>query len=246
MKCLYYLLFKESSSFSGAASTSQKGLEDEPREPTNQLLRVTLLSSEWKSSKGGLSTISRELAIELAKHRKVEVCVYLPKCSEEDKKVAASQGVKLIEAEELPGLDPVLWLSSVPPNHAMDCIIGHGVPLGRQIPLIKRHHDCKWIQVVHTTPEELGMYKRYEEAISKGEQKHEAEVKLCELADQVVAVGPKLADAYSRYLRSSRKDQDVINLTPSIFTEFQSVQQQKKEVRFVFWYLDVVIMKISS
>ena len=196
---------------------------------TDQLLRVTLLSSEWRSSKGGLSTISRELAIELAKHPNVEVCVYLPKCSEEDKNVAASQSVKLIEAEEVPGLNPVLWLSSVPPNHAMDCIIGHGVPLGQQIPLIKRHHDCKWIQVVHTTPEELGMYKSYEEAISKGEQKHQAEVKLCELADQVVAVGPKLADAYSRYLRFSRKDQDVINLTPSIFTEFHSVQQATEE-----------------
>ena len=196
---------------------------------TNQLLRVTLLSSEWRSSKGGLSTISRELAIELAKHPNVEVCVYLPKCSEEDKNVAASQSVKLIEAEEVPGLDPVLWLSSVPPNHAMDCIVGHGVPLGQQIPLIKQHHDCKWIQVVHTTPEELGMYKSYDEAISKGEQKHQAEVKLCELADQVVAVGPKLADAYSRYLRFSRKDQDVITLTPSIFTEFHSIKQASEE-----------------
>ena len=196
---------------------------------TNQVLRVTLLSSEWRSSKGGLSTIGRELAIELAKHPNVEVCVYLPKCSEEDKNVAASQSVKLIEADEVPGLDPVLWLSSVPPNHAMDCIIGHGVPLGRQVPLIKQHHDCKWIQVVHTTPEGLGMYKNYDEAISKGEQKHQAEVKLCERADQVVAVGPKLADAYSRYLRFSRKDQDVMTLTPSIFTEFHSVQQASEE-----------------
>jgi len=217
------------SSFHSAASTSQEGLEEGQRVSTNPLLRVTLLSSEWRSSKGGLSTISRELAIELAKHPNVEVCVYLPKCSEEDKKVAASQGVNLIEAEEVPGLDPVLWLSSIPPHHAMDCIIGHGVPLGRQIPLIKQHHHCKWIQVVHTAPEELGMYKSYEEAIFKGEQKHQAEVKLCELADQVVAVGPKLTDAYSRYLRFSGKDQDVINLTPSIFTEFQSVQQATEE-----------------
>ena len=73
------------------------------------------------------------------------------------------------------------------------------------------------------------MYKSYEEAIFRGEQKHQAEVKLCELADQVVAVGPKLADAYSRYLRFSSKDQDVINLTPSILTEFRSVQQATEE-----------------
>ena len=228
MKCLWYLLYKESP-FGSAASASQEGLEERPRVSLKQPLKVTLLSSEWRSLKGGLSTIVRELAMQFAKYPNVEVCVYLPKCSEEDKNVAASQSVKLIEAEELPGVDPLLWLSSVPQNHAMDCIIGHGVPLGQQIPLIKQRHDCKWIQVVHTAPEELEMFKSYEEAIFKGEQKHQAEVKLCELADQVVAVGPKLADVYSRSLRPSRKDQDVINLTPGIFTEFQSVQQATEE-----------------
>ena len=221
-------MFKESS-FHSAASTSQEDLEEGPRMSTNQLLRVTLLSSEWKSVKGGLSTVNRELAIELAKHLNVEVCVYLPKCSEEDKKVAASHNIQLIEAEELPGFEPIDWLAYLPKGHLPHCLIGHGLHLGRHIQLIKRHHNCKWIQVVHTAPEELGMYKSYEEAISKGEQKHQAEVKLCELADQVVAVGPKLADAYSRYLRFSGKDQDVINLTPSIFTEFHSVQQATEE-----------------
>ena len=214
------------------ASTSRKVLEDEkPSLPFDETLTVTLLSTEWKSSKRGLSTISRELAIQLAKHLDVEVYVYLPKCSEEDKKVAAGHSVQLIEAEELPGVEPIDWLTSLPKGHLPHCLIGHGLHLGRQIPLIKRHHDCKWIQVVHTAPEELGMYKGYEEAIFEGEQKHQAEVKLCEQADQVVAVGPKLADAYSRYLRFSGKDQDVINLTPGIFTEFLSVQQATEERR---------------
>ena len=122
----------------------------------------------------------------------------------------------------------IVWLF-LPEGHLPHCLIGHGLHFGRQIPLIKKHHDCKWIQVVHTAPEELGMYKSYKEAISKGEQKHKEEVKLCERADQVVAVGPKLKDAYSRYLRFSGKDQDVINLTPSIFTEFHSVQQAREE-----------------
>ena len=198
---------------------------------SDKTLTVTLFSSEWKSSKGGLSTINRELAIQLAKHLNVEVYVYLPKCSEEDKKVAGSHSVQLIEAKELPGFEPIDWLTSLPTGHLPHCLIGHGLHLARQIPLIKQHHDCKWIQVVHTAPEELGMYKSYEEAIFRGEQKHQAEVKLCELADQVVAVGSKLADVYSRYLRSSRKDQDIINLTPSIFMEFLSVQQATEERR---------------
>jgi len=193
-------------------------------------LNVTLLSSEWKSTKGGLSTVNRELAIQLAKHPNVEVSVYIPKCREEDRKIAASHNVQLMEAEELPGYEAVDWLASVPESHAMDCIIGHGVRLGRQVQLIKRQkHHCKWIQIVHTAPEELGMYKTYADATSKGEKKHQTEVRLCEMADQVVAVGPKLADAYSRSLRPCQKDQKVLTLTPGIFTEFSEVKQATDE-----------------
>ena len=193
-------------------------------------MRVTLLSSEWRSTKGGLSTINRELAIQLAKHPSVEVSVYLPQCSEEDKQVARDHNVRLIKAREMPGLEPNFWLSCLPEDHAVDCVIGHGAVLGRQVQFIKRTHPyCKWIQVVHTTPEELGMYKGYKERISKGEKKHQVEIELCKLADQVVAVGPKLAEAFSGYLRPFGKDQDVLNLTPGIFSEFSDVKQATEE-----------------
>ena len=161
----------------------------------------------------------------------MEVSVYLPQCSEEDKRVAASHNVHLIEAEEMPGYDnPVDWLSFLPESHSVDCVIGHGAVLGRQVQGIKRQCKCKWIQVVHTAPEELGMYKSYADAISKGEKKHQAEVKLCEKADQVVAVGPKLAEAFSGYLRPCGKDQEVLNLTPGIFSEFADVKQASQEI----------------
>ena len=190
-------------------------------------LRVTLLSAGWKaSSNGDLTTINRELAIQMAKHPNVEVSVFLPQCSEEDKKYADSYNVKLIEAVKLPGSKPVLWLASVPDGHAMDCVLGHGVALGRLIPLIKKNPNyshCKWIQVVHTAPEEIGMYKN----ISEGQQMQQTEIELCKMADQVVTIGPKLTDAYKRQLR----EQDVLNLTPSIFTEFSDVQQASDERR---------------
>ena len=190
---------------------------------------MTLLSSEWRSTKGGLSTINRELAIQLAKHPSVEVSVYLPQCSEEDKRVAASHNVQIVEAEKRPGLEPELWLSCLPEDHVVDCVVGHGAVLGRQVQIIKHHHHCKWIQIVHTAPEELGMYKEYEEHISRGEDKHQVEVELCKLADQVVAVGPKLAEVFSGYLRPCGKDQDVLNLTPGIFSEFADVKQASQE-----------------
>ena len=215
--------------FYSTPSTSQEGCESNLGSTSSRKLRVTLLSSEWRSTKGGLSTINRELAIQLAKHPSVEVSVYLPRCSEGDKRVAASHHVHLIEAEEMAGLDPDLWLSCLPEDHAVDCVIGHGAVLGRQVQIIKHHHHCKWIQVVHTAPEELGMYKSHTDAISRGEKKHQAEVKLCEKADQVVAVGPKLAEAFSGYLRSCGKDQDVLNLTPGVFSEFADVKQATEE-----------------
>ena len=164
----------------------------------------------------------------MAKHPSLEVCVYLPQCSEEDKQDATSHNVHLIKAEALPGYNnPVYWLSFLPEGQAVDCVIGYGAVLGRQVQLIKRHHKCKWIQIVHTAPEELGMYRSH--TILRAEKLHQDEVKLCEKADQVVAVGPKLADVFRRDLRSCRKDQDVLDLTPGIFSEFADVMQATEE-----------------
>ena len=187
-----------------------------------------MLSREWRSSTDGdLSTINRELAIQLAKHSKVEVSVFLPQCNEEDRNNAASYHVQLVEAEKVVGWNPVDWLINVPDGHVIDCVVGHGVSLGRQVQVIRKHHHCKWIQVVHTVSEELGMYK----SISQGEQLQKTEVKLCEMADQIVAIGPKLADAYKRYLCCSKKEQNVFDLTPSIFSEFLNVEQATEERR---------------
>ena len=225
------LFFWDMMSFPNTASTSQDDHESILESTSSSKLRVTLLSSEWRSTKGGLSTINRELAIQLAKHPSVEVSVYLPQCSEEDKQVAKDHDVRLIKAREMPGLEPNFWLSCLPEDHVMDCVIGHGTVLGRQVQIIKRTHPfCKWIQVVHTAPEELGMYKGYEERISKGEEKHQVEVELCKLADQVVAVGGKVADAFSGYLRSCAKHQEVLHLTPGIFSEFSDVKQVLQEL----------------
>ena len=78
-------------------SASQEGQEAVER----SRLCVTLLSREWRSSiDGDLSTVNRELAIQLAKHPGVQVSVFLPQCSEDDKRIAANHKVQLVEAEE--------------------------------------------------------------------------------------------------------------------------------------------------
>ena len=185
-----------------------------------------MLSREWRSSTDGdLSTINRELAIQLAKHSNVEVSVFLPECNEEDRNDAAHHHVQLVKAKKVIGWNPVDWLINVPDGHVMDCVVGHGVNLGKQVQFIRKHHHCKWVQVVHSAPEELGMYK----SIPQGGQQQEAEVELCNMADQIIAIGPKLADAYKHYLRRSKKDKNVFDLTPSIFSEFLNVEQATKE-----------------
>ena len=190
-----------------------------------------MLSSEWRSSTDGdLSTINRELAIQLAKHPNVDVSILLPNCSGEDRSSAESHNVKLIEADKTPGLEPVLCLSSPPINHTMDCVIGHGVHLGRLIPPLKKNPNyshCKWIQVVHSAPEEDGMYKN----ISEGEKRQKTEIQLCKMADQVITIGPKLAETYKRYLCSVKQEEKVFDLTPSIFSEFLEVRQATEERR---------------
>ncbi|XP_068689221.1 D-inositol 3-phosphate glycosyltransferase-like [Montipora foliosa] len=214
-----------------AQRESKKGHESISGQASSRKLKVTLLSEEWKSTKGGLSTVNRQLAIQLAKHENVEVSMYLPPCSEEDLRIAKEYHVNLVQARKLIGFQPIDWLLSVPENHEMDYVIGHGLKLGRQVQLIKKQLTCKWVQVLHTAPEDLAMFKGDENAISKGEEKHKAEVELCELADEVVAVGPKLADNYSRYLRHCQRDQSVFVLTPSIFSEFASVKQAAEDGR---------------
>ena len=197
---------------------------------SSRKLKVTLLSCEWGSTKEGLSTINRELAIQLAKNDNVEVSMYLPLCSEEDERAAAGIRICLLKAKKKPGYDPIDWLASVPEDHHMHVVIGHGNHLGQQVQMIKGlHPDCRWIQVVHTDSEELAMFKDYAGHTVKGAKKHQAEVELCELADQVVAIGPKLTEAFACYLRSCGKDQDVINLTPGIFSEFANINQAAEE-----------------
>ncbi|CAH3103692.1 unnamed protein product [Porites lobata] len=192
-------------------------------------VKVTLLASEWGSSKGGLSTINRELAIQLAKCPEVEITFFLPQCSQEDRKVALQNNVKIVEATPLLGYEQLEWLSFPPDHLQIDIIVGHGVKLGKQVQIIKKSKKCKWLQVVHTDPEELGMFKNYSNPISKGEEKFKTEVELCKLADHVVGVGPKLSEAFRSYLRSCRKDDTVLDFTPGTFEEFAAVKQAPSE-----------------
>ena len=188
-------------------------------------LRVLFLASEWGSSKGGLSTINRELAINIAKSTGVDVSLFVLRCSEDDKNAAFRRRINLVQATRHPGMEELQWLSFLPDDLFPDVVVGHGSKFGPQAYTIRKSHKCKWVQVVHTLPEELGMHKTYSNPIAGAERKHKREVELCESADLVVPIGPKLNEAFRCYLSSCKRGGMIFNFTPGIFSEFIEVEQ---------------------
>ena len=207
---------------------------DAVQNPQRQTLKITLLASEWKSLAGGLSTLNRELAINLSQIQNVSVSLLVPEgtCTDEDKREAKRFRISIIEARKCVGLDPLVWLSHPPEDHKIDVIVGHGVKLGSQVQLIKRHaqfQNCKWVHVVHTAPENLGKYKDYDNPNLRGEEKHWNEIDLCKSADLVVPVGPKIAKAYHSYLQECKRDEDFFELIPGLFErEFGDLPAKQK------------------
>jgi len=219
-----------------------------------QILNITLLASEWKSTAGGLSTLNRELAINLSQIQNARVSFLVPEgaCNDEDEREARSFGISILDAKKCVGLDPLVWLSNPPQDHKIDVIIGHGVKLGCQVQLIKRHaqfQNCKWVHVVHTAPEDLSKDKGYGSPISRGEKKHWDEVDLCREADIVVPVGPKLGKAYHSYLQECKKDEDffelfLVSLSVSLWICLQSRTPKMKRMTSLCCCVGVVMRRI--
>ena len=198
---------------------------------TRPTLKITLLGSEWNSSAGGLSTFNRELAIHLSEHPQVDVTLLVPEgaCKDEEKNEARRYGVNVVDAKFQAGFDPLYWLSCPPKDLHIDIVIGHGIKLGPQVQIIRncvQFSTCKWVQVVHTAPEDLSKFKNYPDPTSKGETKFQAEVDLCKCADLVMPVGPRLTQSYSVYLRRWKKGEDIFSFTPGLFErEFGDLEQ---------------------
>ena len=190
---------------------------------------VTLVGDEWGSSKGGLSTLNRELAKHLARQSGVEVTILLPHYSEREKQEANDFQVSLATPEPMTGFDSIRGLSFPKNDHDIDVVVGHGQKLGVPAQVIAKQRRCKRVHIVHTASEELSMFKKRETALSEGEEKHRTEMNLCKEADVVLAIGPKLKEAVSANLRCYGRDEHVIDITPGIFSEFANLEQASQE-----------------
>ena len=187
------------------------------------------MGDEWGSSKGGLSTLNRELAKHLASQPGVEVTFLLLHYSEKERQEADEVNVRLATPQTMPVSDPLMRLCFPFDALGIDVAVGHGQKLGAPAHVIAKQRKCRRVHIVHTASEELAMFKEGETALPKGEEKHQAELELCKEAEIVAAIGPKLAEAISAPLRSYRKDQQVIDITPGIFPEFTKMEQASEE-----------------
>ena len=177
---------------------------------------MTLLAAEWGSSKhGDMSTMNRELAINLAKVQwcknegvKVQVTFFVPNCSLQEKREAETFNVNIVEAEQYPGMDIYFCLCFPTGDLPIDVVIGHDVMLGGQAKVIKDQENCRWVHVLHTHPKE-----------PNGQTENKYVIKLCENADLVMTVGPKLKEVYSNQLRGCGKEDSVFEFTPGIIEE---------------------------
>ncbi|XP_077991458.1 D-inositol 3-phosphate glycosyltransferase-like [Glandiceps talaboti] len=182
----------------------------------NDSLHVVLLMDEWCSSKGGIQTVNRHMAINLAKLDNISVTCSLDDFSESEEEEAGKHGVKLIRSVYTAGRSRQLWLQN---DRPVDVIIGHSRFTGPRAKDIKEKqsspsHQIFRVHVVHMVAEQLATVKAGERQTADNIDKQDSELELCRSADLVVAIGPHLEDEFARELELSKVP--VYNFTPGL------------------------------
>ena len=202
-------------------------------------IRILQICDEWGSSKGGLSTFNRQLAVHLAKQPSLNVHCQLSDVSESDRENARNSKITLIAADPVPGSsDPFLKLHQVPSElQNPDIVISHGRKFGTAAHFIRKQvQSCIWVHFVHVDCPEMGKHKDNKSAIGENNAKDKDEVNLCKAANLVVAVGPHLGEKYSTDLTRAAKRVKIF--TPGISEEFQNLDQSNEDKKtfriFVF------------
>ena len=196
-------------------------------------LNITLATDAagWKI------TVTEQLITELAKNPLVKVSGLIPSCTEELKDWAKKSNIELVEPKKMVGFIDKELLAYPPDSLDIDILIIHsyGWDLGKQAQVIKDIKKCKWVHVVHTISEQLEQYKKKEASSQTARRQiseHELQLQLCDLADIVIAIGPKVAEAHRSYLCSSGKN--VVDLTPEIVNDLIGVRPQHDKENGVF------------
>ena len=189
------------------------------QDPTK--LNVTLATD----AEGWDKSVNEQFLLELAQNPQVRVTGFVPKHTPKQKDHARKLNIELVDAKDITGYSAVELLAYPPDSLDIDVLIIHsyGRDLGRQAQIIKDTKKCQWVNVVHTVSEDLEKFldkKSADPAANDQITEHELQTILCEKSDLVIAIGPKVTEAYRSALLFSGKDESVITLNPGIFEEF--------------------------
>lgn len=198
------------------------------REPAGRKQRFLLVADEWKSGRGGLSTVNRELAIALAQTG-VETAVLVPQAFEADIIAGSNANVAVVAPAQIPGLTareslllrPVFAEQSWQP----DVVIGHGRLLGPYAAAQQQQFfpEARRVHFVHTDAEQLEAAKEEPGGNSNmlsANVRRLLERDLAQSADLVVGVGPLLAETMNDELISATTNPKVICLVPGLRQAF--------------------------
>ena len=173
--------------------------------------------------------VNGDLENELAHNKRIKLTGFVPHSTQEQRDFARSKfNIELFDAKFISGYSPTELLAFPPDDLRIDILMMHsyGRDVGRQAQIIKGSKNCKWVLVVHTISQELEKYlEKAPSSATVQEPEHELQVTLCEKADLVIAVGPKVAEAYKAALRYRGKQEKVITLVPGISEKFLGVRQ---------------------
>ena len=169
--------------------------------------------------------LNDQLVIELANNPRVKVYRLVPRSTQEERDQAKKSNIELVDAKKRIGYSEEELIAYPPDDLDIDILIAHcyGRDLGKQAQEIKEKKNCKWVRVFHTISAELANYMQKVSSTDAANpdwlywlSDHELQLALCEEADIIIAIGPKVADAYKGALRHCGKHKEVITMTPGI------------------------------
>ena len=178
--------------------------------PGAKKLHLLLLSETWGWSEDeALSSVNKEIAIQLAKNPQLQISCLVAYTDEGLQGEAKEHGVQLVGAKCYSGYTPLQCLS-FPPSFGVgvDCIISCGMVVGPHAqPLRVYHPNSKWAHIAQSSSEN--------------------EIVLCKHADVAFAIGDLVAEDCE--CRIGQFEKTVDGITPGIFSEFQECTQVAKE-----------------
>lgn len=168
-----------------------------------------VVTTEWDSKNGGLSTFNRMFCKALASAKEKVVC-YVPAASDAEIDRAADDGVRLIPAKPEAGVPPMATLFNPPEEIkclSPDFVIGHDRQSGGYAKVLQKRDfpQSKRIHFIHTAPEEIEPSKpsRAGTAAKRGEEHVREQKDQAKDAVLIVGVGPRLAREFGNHVHGA-------------------------------------------